>query len=260
MGCGSSKSNTVVPSDAPPANAPSNTSAKEENNHINTNDNDNKNNTDSDVQLKIIKRRISDVEQQHVEDSSEPPNNSGDQPGNVEGADDAPIDRGPTERPKTASIAFEVSMEKPKSARKPRRLSEQARPKTPRKSAAEIEGQMRDVEQRRLNSLGSKKAALQSQDEKRLQARQKLENRANRAKQKMASKQQTVQSKREKELSSKTASAAQHDQKSRKARARRHEVAMQEASKMDTGGEVDNESGGEEEEAEEPTSSEIQTF
>lgn len=224
MGCGGSKNAKVAPADASVADEPPKQDIKSETT----------NHTGQQTPPSTPPHKNNAQEQEQQIQQGEDYNKSEESQELVH----TPNNDVPLERPRTASIAFDVGMEKPKSARKPRRLQSDVAKGTPTKQ--EIAQKMELAEQRRLNTLGNKKAALASEEEKRRKARQALENKKNRAKEKMNTRLQSAEAKRDKELTARTAMAAQHDQKSKKARARRHEVAMQEAAKMDTGGEVED--------------------
>lgn len=142
----------------------------------------------------------------------------------------------PTLQREGTGLKFDVGLEAPK-RKPPARFAGSGKSKTNSKKA--IDERMEDAARRREEQTDAKIKALEAEDLKRRKARQGLEAKKHRAAARQNDKQKNAIQKRGSEISVKSRRAST-DEKHKRARSRRHEDALQAASKLDTGGEMDD--------------------
>lgn len=144
-------------------------------------------------------------------------------------------------------LAFDVGFEGPKK-KPPSRLTQKKSSGKTDLSEEEIANKLAEAERRREEQTQAKVNALEAEDAKRQRAKQAIANKKNRASKKINEKQTEAVRKREEQLRSKAETSAKDvEEKQKRARARRHEIALQQANDMDVGGEQEDEKNSEEE-------------
>lgn len=149
-------------------------------------------------------------------------------------------------------VSFVVDVgdgEKNKSKRMPANVRDrlEKRGKTPTTNE-ELHQKQELATRRRERELEEKRAVAAAEDRKVAEARDRLDNKGNNIKQKMAREKTMTEQKREEALVAKKKTAQKSEQKGKVARARRHEVALQQAQQLESTenqGESDDDGEGE---------------